>query len=171
MSAAADPVVVRGRPTRLPVLSATASGQTALAAFHRALMTLDIGRYNLVRLSSVIPPEVPVVPGSRAVVDGGWGDRLYCVYAEQRTSTPGEEAWACVGWVQRLDGLGGWLVEHEGASEGYVTQAVQHSLEDMVADSEHEFTPPQSVVTGVRCEHAPVCALVVVPFATVPWGT
>ena len=115
------------------MLRATACGQTGLAAFHRALVALDVGHYNLVRLSSVIPPGVVVVPGGPAVVEGGWGDRLFCVYAEQRTSTPGEEAWAAVGWVQRLDGLGGWLVEHEGASEGYVTQAVQHSLADRSA--------------------------------------
>jgi arginine decarboxylase len=153
------------------VLSAVATGATSLSAFHRALCEVGLGHRNLVRLSSVIPPGVPVSasPGASRLT-GTWGDRLYCVFAEQRTSTPGEEAWAGVGWVQRLDGGGGLLVEHEGGSEGFVREAVTKSLEDMVScDPDLAFTPPELVVAGARCDDHPVAALVVVPFQSVPW--
>jgi arginine decarboxylase len=158
-----------GTALRLPVLSSFSAGVTELSAFHRALMRVGIGYANLIRLSSVIPPGAVVRPDRRVPPGGTWGDRLYCVYAEQRTSTPGEEAWAAVGWVQRLDGGGGLLVEHEGGSEGYVTEAVRLSLADMVAEADEAFGEPQWVTCGGRCEDQPVAALVVVPFVRVPW--
>jgi arginine decarboxylase len=158
-------------PEHLSVVGAVAAGSTSLAAFHRALSYLDASHYNLIRLSSVIPPGVLVAGPTQAVpIGGSWGDRLFCVFAEQRTSTPGEEAWAGVGWVQRLDGGGGLLVEHEGSSEGYVREAITKSLEDMVTcDPSHHFSARQQVVVGGRCESQPICALVLVPFATAPW--
>jgi arginine decarboxylase len=151
------------------VLRSFSAGVTELSAFHRALMQVGIGYSNLIRLSSVIPPGASVLPERTMPPGGTWGDRLYCVYAEQRASTPGEEAWAAVGWVQRLDGGGGLLVEHEGGSEGYVTEAVQRSLGDMVDEADEAFTEPEWVACGGRCEDQPVAALVVVPFVRVPW--
>lgn len=172
-------------PVRLPVLSATGAAQTGLAAFHRALVGVGLGRYNLVRLSSVIPADTevgvgrptrgPVVhprwQGSRPYdfVDGERGDRLYCVYAERRTDVPGEEAWAAVGWAQRRDGGGGYFVEHDGSSPEAVRAAVRATLAEMVDDEGADFEPPQWVLEGAVCEGEPVCALVVVPYAAVAW--
>lgn len=157
-------------PDRLPVLAATATGVTELSAFHRALESAGVGRFNLIRLSSVIPPGASVDRHGLALPPvGRWGDRLYCVYAEQRTSVRGEEAWAGIGWVQRLDGGGGWLVEHEGGSEDFVTEAITASLTDMVAGVEATFTAPEFVVTGGHCHGEPVCALVIAPFAVAGW--
>jgi arginine decarboxylase len=154
----------------LPVLRATCTGATTLAAFHHALTAVDLGHYNLVRLSSVVPPGVGIDPSAATPPPTGvWGDRLFCVYAEQRTSTPGEEAWAGVGWVQRVDGGGGLLVEHEGGSEGFVNEAILTSLRDMVAGEQDAFTEPELVTTGGRCHGEPLCALVIVPFQVVPW--
>ena len=45
---------------QIPVLTATGTGATTLAAFHDALVQLDLGHYNLVRLSSVVPPATSV---------------------------------------------------------------------------------------------------------------
>lgn len=157
-------------PKRLPVLATTATGATQLAAFHRALESAGVGRFNLIRLSSVIPPGAVVDQQSLALpIVGSWGDRLYCVYAEQRTSIRGEEAWAGIGWVQRNDGGGGWLVEHEGGSESFVTEAITASLEDMITGAEADFTAPEMVVTGDHCHGEPICALVIALFAVVGW--
>lgn len=166
MSATSTP---QARPAQFGVLGATASGRTQLSAFHRALVAVGLGHYNLVRLSSVIPPGVEVRQAEPAPFGGTWGDRLYCVYAEQRTSTPGEEAWAGVGWVQRLDGGGGLFVEHEGPVEAEVTDAILASLADMVDDEEHAYAEAELVVVGVRCEDQPVCALAIVPYVSRTW--
>lgn len=172
-------------PVRLPVLSATASAGTPLAAFHRALVAVGLGHYNLVRLSSVIPPGTEVGAGRlsgaqalppawqgarpRDFVDGRRGDRLYCVYAEARVDVPGRQAWAGVGWVQRTDGEGGYFVEHEATTPEAVLHGIRTSLADMVAVEAADFEPPQWVLEGVTCEDEPVCALVVVPYVAVPW--
>ena len=189
---AAEPSVALDRPPgaglvphRLPVLGATATARTALAAFHRALVAVGLGHYNLVRLSSVIPPHTevgrgrtgqgPALParwrGSRPedLVDGHHGDRVYCVYAEHGTDVPGEEVWAGVGWAQRVDGQGGYFVEHHGPTPEGVRAEIRTSLADMVDDEVAEFGPPQWMLQGVRCEDTPVCALVVVPYAVVGW--
>lgn len=185
-------------PHRLPVLGATATGRTCLAAFHRALVSVGLGHYNLVRLSSVIPPHTDVGVGRRGpgpaqevgagrtgrglalparwrgdrpedLVDGLHGDRVYCVYAENATDVPGQEVWAGVGWTQRADGQGGYFVEHHGPTAEAVRTEIGATLADMTADEVVEFGPPQWLLQGVVCEEAPVCALVVVPYAVVGW--
>ena len=156
---------------QIPVVKATGSGSTTLSAFHDALVQADIAVYNLVRLSSVIPPGTVVDPSGKAPVpQGAWGDRLYVVYAEQYATEPGEQAWAGIGWVQRLDGQGGLFVEHEGTSEGYVTNAIRNSLRDLVRGHEEAFTDPDFVVHGAVCESDPVCAMVIAPYETASWA-
>ena len=92
------------------------------------------------------------------------------MYAEQRATGAGEQAWAGVGWVQRLDGGGGLFVEHEGASETAVAGAIRASLRDVVAGHEDEFTAPDWVLGGAVCTGEPVCSLVIAPYETAPWA-
>jgi arginine decarboxylase len=156
--------------SELPILKATGTGGTALAAFHNALVGVNLGHYNLIRLSSVIPPDTVIDPtGTAPAPTGDWGDRLYCVYAEQRTTTPGEEAWAGIGWVQRLSGGGGLMVEHEGGSEAFVTDSILTTLYDMVKGCEAEYAAPHFVVNGAHCTSKPVCSLVIAPFELSSW--
>ena len=155
---------------QIPVLRAAGTGATTLSAFHAALTACDLGHYNLIRLSSVVPPGTAVDPTGKAPApSGGWGDRLYCVYAEQRTEAAGEQAWAGIGWVQRLDGRGGLFVEHEGTSEKYVTNAIRTSLRDIVAGTRDEFTDPDWVVHGAVCTGEPLCTLVIAPYECQTW--
>lgn len=156
---------------QIPIVHATATGGTTLSAFHNALVAVGLGFYNLVRLSSVIPPNTAVdATGKSAVPTGAWGDRMYCVYAQQSATSPGEQAWAGIGWVQRVDGQGGLFVEHEGPTEAYVSTAIRTSLADLVAGRENEFTGPDWIVNGAVCEREPVCSLVIAPFETAPWA-
>jgi arginine decarboxylase len=156
---------------QIPVVRATGTGGTTLSAFHEALVAVELGHYNLVRLSSVVPPATEVdATGKAPVPVGEWGDRMYCVYAAQHATSPGEEAWAGIGWVQRLDGRGGLFVEHEGPTEAYVTNAIRTSLRDLVAGREDEFTGPDWVLNGAVCVDRPVCSLVIAPYESAPWA-
>lgn len=156
---------------QIPILRATGTGGTTLSAFHDALVQVDLGHYNLVRLSSVVPPNTSVdATGKAPAPVGRWGDRLYCVYAEQRATRVGEQAWAGIGWVQRLDGGGGLFVEHEGTSEQYVANAIRTSLDDLVAGREDEFSIPEWVLNGAVCTGEPLCSLVMAAYETAPWA-
>lgn len=155
----------------IPVLAASGAGKTALAAFHAALVAVDLGHFNLVRLSSVIPPGTSVdATGKAPTPTGRWGDRMYCVYAEQRATEVGEQAWAGVGWVQRLDGRGGLFVEHEGSDHDEVDRAIRHSLSALVAGDEGAFGPPDWVLHGVTCTDQPVCSVVIAPYESQAWA-
>ena len=101
-----------------------------LSAFDHALINTGTANYNLVRLSSVIPPNAEIIKldGKIPELGGTWGDRLYVVYAEARTEQLGEEVWAGIGWVQDPDTKKGLFVEHEGHSELQVRSDIKESL-------------------------------------------
>jgi len=155
---------------KINVQSAFGSGPTELAAFDDALRLTKIHNYNLIRLSSVIPPgSVLEVKSEPVRPDGQWGDRLYVVYAEQRESRPYVGAYAGVGWVQRPDGSG-LLVEHEGESEHDVDELIEASLKHMIEQrGEGDYGPIHKHVAGGACADRPVCAFVCATFSTASW--
>lgn len=166
-------VEARQRTTMsIRVSGGVGTGQTALSAFDAALRASGVENFNLVRLSSVIPPtaEVRKVTGDDQLL-GEWGDRLYCVYAEQRAVNPGEEAWAGIGWVFRDDApdSGGLFVEHEGPSRDDVETSISKSLADLTAGRPQSFGPIQMQLAGTCCVDEPVCAIVVASYETESW--
>ncbi|HSW36748.1 MAG TPA: pyruvoyl-dependent arginine decarboxylase [Candidatus Saccharimonadales bacterium] len=145
------------------------SGPTELSAFDQALVKAGVANYNLIYLSSVLPPGSKVVARtSDTKLDGGWGDRLYVVMAQRRTSQRNQEAWAGIGWIQ--DDIGeGLLVEHDGNSEPEVRADIEHSLEALAKNHGIKFRDPQMHIIGTKCVDLPVCALVVAVFESDPW--
>ena len=157
----------------LHIASAIGRAATELAAFDQALIGVGAADFNLVRLSSVIPPGSTVVESTRRPhLEGAtWGDRLYVVYAEQRVNTPGKEAWAGVGWVQDRDSGRGLFVEHEGDDERQVRNDINASLQDLQNNRGVDFGPIRMQVIGAECQADPVCALVLCAYRSEPWPT
>lgn len=164
----------------IDVVGAVGSGPTSLAAFDAALVACGVANFNLVRLSSVIPPRTRIDAPVAGVVDlterpaaggsGGWGDRLYAVWAFQSAERLGEEAWAGVAWVQdQVDGRG-LFVEHEGHSESTVRDELAASLHSICASRGMDHLEQRSVVVGATCEGEPVGALVIAPYLSEPWS-
>lgn len=153
----------------MPVRAGIGQGRTALSAFHDALSQVGLAHYNLVRLSSVIPPGVDVGYGIGYEITGRWGDRLFCVYASQGATRPGRWAWAGIGWVQRLDGQGGLFVEHEGETREDVVADIHTSLDDMTTGEPAAYGVTRHKVIGIQCADRPVCALVIAPYETASW--
>lgn len=144
-------------------------GPTELAAFDQALVNAGVANFNLILLSSVLPQGSQVVErGDTDTPPGNWGDRLYVVMAHKRTSRRDEEVWAGIGWIQDETGKG-LLVEHEGHTEEQVRADITHSLRALQANRNQQFGEMQMIVTGVRCEDDPVCALAVAVFESEPW--
>ncbi len=151
--------------------AATGTAPTSLAAFDAALRVLGVGDANLIRLSSVIPPDSAVVRTDRVRKPIGWGDRLYCVYAEQHATKPGQTAAAGIGWVLVDDGSGaGLFVEHEAETEAEVVDLIQASLADMTRHRPGRFTRPAFHTVSTRCLDQPTCALVLAAYQSVPWS-
>lgn len=157
--------------TQLPLAAAIGRGSTELAAFDAALVAAGVANFNLIRLSSVIPANCEVIESGthHLSTEACWGDRLYAVWAERRTSVAGEQAWAGVGWRQDpVDGRG-LFVEHEGSSESSVRAAIASSLDDLQSARDLELGAIRMSVVGAKCSGAPTCALVICVFGTEPW--
>lgn len=146
-------------------------GPTELSAFDQALVHAEVANFNLIYLSSVLPPNSHVkVEEKPEKPEGGWGDRLYVVMAQKRTSIRNQEVWAGIGWIQDPKTKKGLLVEHEGHSETEVRTDIKHSLMALAANRGMEFGPIHMHVAGTRCLDLPVCALVVAVFESEPWA-
>lgn len=145
-----------------------------LSAFDAALYNAGIANYNLLRLSSVIPPESQIViqpAGIPAeIMPGKWGDRLYVVMAEQRTDITNEEAWAGIGWVQDPKTNKGLFVEHEGTSEASVRADITASLQALMKTRGIDFGEIHMEVQGTMCKNLPVCAMVVAVYQASDWN-
>jgi arginine decarboxylase len=156
----------------LYLASAIGRGRTELSAFDAALLEAGVANFNLIRLSSVIPGgatlhRVPRCPFSDR---GEWGDRLYAVYADSRTSRSGEQVWAGVGWVRDPVTGQGLFVEHEGHDEAAVRGDIVASLDDLARNRGIDAGEPQMVVEGAMCTGSPTCALVICGYATAAWS-
>lgn len=155
----------------IKVSSGVGAGPTKLSAFDAALNHAGVANYNLIRLSSVIPPDSDIQIHEQPLtgLPGTWGDRLYVVMAEQRVDTPNAEAWAGIGWVQEKETGRGLFVEHEGRSERAVRQDIKQSLEALMATRNVDFGEIKMHVVGTTCRHSPVCAMVVAVFQASGW--
>jgi len=157
---------------KIHIGSGVGSGPTKLSAFDAALNDVGIANYNLLRLSSVIPPESDLVihdGGIDQKMPGKWGDRLYLVMAEMRVDTPNVEAWAGIGWVQDKETGQGLFVEHEGNSEKSVRSDIKQSLEALMATRNINYGEIKMHVVGKTCVHLPVCAMVVAVYQASDW--
>jgi arginine decarboxylase len=156
------------------VTSGIGTGPTTLSAFDAALNHAGIANYNLIRLSSVIPPKATIIsqatPIPRDIMPGEWGDKLYVVMAEQRVDTPNAEAWAGIGWVQDEESGRGLFVEHEGGSERAVRRDITQSLEALMATRNVNFGKIEMQVVGRACTHHPVCAMMVAVYQVSDWA-
>ena len=110
---ASDPVTAGSRAAStgpvIRVSGGAGAGPTWLAAFDAAMYAAGVAQYNLVRLSSVIPPGAVVreVTAAEQVNQGALGDVAYCVYAVAYASMPGEHAWAGLAWATVLSAAAG----------------------------------------------------------------
>ena len=100
----------------------SAEGSTALNAFDNALLAAGIGNINLVRISSILPPGVDLVPLPRIKP----GAIVPTAYAAQTSEVPGEVIAAAVGWARPED------PERNGVIMEFHDKATREEAERMV---------------------------------------
>jgi len=155
---------------KINIASGTGVGPTELAAFDHALVNAGVANFNLIYLSSVLPPTSQIKESDSPLKPaGGWGDRLYVVMAQKRTSQRNQEVWAGIGWMQDPKTKRGLLVEHEGHNESEIRADIENSLHALAQNRGMEFGPIHMKVVGKKCVALPVCALVVAVFESSSW--
>ena len=100
-------------------------GPTPLAAFDNAMYDAHVGNYNLMHLSSVIPPYSTIEHAPFVGEPKDYGDRLYVVMASKTETEPGKWAWAGLSWTQEPTTMRGLFVEQHGSSEAEVRRNLE----------------------------------------------
>lgn len=159
------------------VVSSVGEGQTQLSAFDAALNKAGVYNFNLIRLSSVVPPHSEIVTDVLPEVTGEWGDKLYIVQAEMRSEISGEGIAAGIGWYQFEPDHRGVFVEHEAAGKSAddayqkVEQMIKLSLEDLCKGRNMSFDPSKinnKIISG-SVKDKPACALVIAVYQSEGW--
>ncbi len=152
-------------------------GKTPIAAFDSALKDAGVYNYNLIYLSSVIPPKAKIKFEKLQENPKEWGNRLYIVKAEMRSRQSGQYISAALGWCQFGDGRG-IFVEHEEtgetreAVEANLNAEVQKSLADMCrtrglpADKKKFHTK----ICTTKVDNLPASVIVVAVYKSEKWG-
>lgn len=160
-----------GPALTIQISSGVGFGPTKLAAFDAALREAGISGYNLIPLSSIIPPGSTIVATDEPVTaSAAWGDRLYVVMAQLRVDTRYEEAVAGLGWVQETETGRGLFVEHVGHTEREVRRDILATLDSMAAGRPAmRFGPAEVMVRTTVCAGEPTCALVTAAVEADAW--
>ena len=105
-----------------------AEGGTTLNAFDNALLAAGIGNINLVKISSILPPEVPVLDLPKIKP----GAIVPTAYAAVTSETPGEIIAAAVGYAVPDDpAKNGVIMEFHGvASRAEAERQIDAMLEE-----------------------------------------
>jgi arginine decarboxylase len=162
----------------IAVVAGVGRGATLLSSFDDALRRCGVHNYNLIPLSSVIPPRSVVVRRDRyATPADEHGHRLYVVKADMRSDRPGQVIAAGIGWYQWGDG-GGVFVEHEAvgvrqeAVEADLECRIRRSLQDLCAFREIPFDQRSigCAVSLAEVSDLPTTALVLGVYRSEGWS-
>jgi arginine decarboxylase len=116
------------RVTLAAATAGHAEGGTALNAFDNALLAAGIGNINLLKVSSILPPEVPVVDLPKIKP----GALVPTAYAAITSETPGEVLAAAVGYAVPDDpAKNGVIMEFHGvASRAEAERQIRAMLDE-----------------------------------------
>ncbi len=151
-------------------------GKTLISAFDAALKKAGVYNYNLIQLSSIIPPLSVIKIGKYKEESLGYGDRLYIVKAERRSRESGKFIGAAIGWYQNSDGRG-VFVEHEEigetkeAVEANLKKEIKNSMTDLCRHRNYPITEKKikSKINITQVKDSAACVLVIAVFKSEPW--
>lgn len=104
----------------------------SLQSFEHALRDAGIAQFNLVRVSSIYPPECKIVSRQTGLKKLQTGGIVHCVMAESRTDEPSRLACAGIGLaIPAKPNQFGYISEHHGY--GMTHRRCADHVEDMAA--------------------------------------
>ena len=161
----------------IEVVCGVGTGKTVLSAFDSALKDAGVFNYNLITLSSIIPPGSKVSKVRQyETPPEEYGHKLYLVKAEYRSEEAGKYIAAGVGWYQLEDGRG-IFVEHEikgetrVAVESDIKLRIKNSLKDLAKFRNIKFDEAKvhSATAITQIKNSPTCVLVLAVFQSESW--
>ncbi|OGY23734.1 MAG: hypothetical protein A2126_01480 [Candidatus Woykebacteria bacterium GWB1_45_5] len=144
-------------------------GNTTLSAFDTALKDAGIYNYNIIKLSSVIPPESRIVVRKWRNAPTEHGKKLYTVLADIRSDLLGRSIAAGIGWYQIKDGRGVFaehtdMIESLNAkeAESNVAKKIETTIRDLCANRGYPFNKRnfKKVISSAEVKKKPTCTIV-----------
>lgn len=154
---------------KIVVTAGRGEGNTTLSAFDAALKAAGIHNYNIIKLSSVIPPGSKILVEKWKNSPSEHGKKLYTVLAEIRSEVLGRSIAAGIGWYQTKDGRGVFaehtdMVESLNAkeAESNVAKKIETTVRDLCAHRDYSFNKRnfKTVITSAEVKNKPACVLV-----------
>src|SRR6266705_372415 len=145
--------------TKAATTSGSAEGETSLNAFDNALLAAGIGNINLVKVSSILPPEAEVIDLPRLRP----GAIVPTAFAAITSEVPGEVVAAAVGWARPEDRTkNGVIMEfHDKATRDEAEGMIVHMLEEAFRVRGERIRDLRVFAVEHRVEHTG-CALAAV---------
>jgi arginine decarboxylase len=129
---------------KIYVVWGTAEGSTAVSAFDRSLSRAGVHNFNLIQLSSIIPPGVDVVESGTYPVQGGVGKIRHVVLSSFTSHVPGVTISAGLGWAMAKEG--GVFFEAKGEYTGDRCKAeVERGLHEMMSIRDWNWIEPARI--------------------------
>src|SRR3990167_4071717 len=154
---------------KITVTAGSGTGSTTLSAFDAALKAAGIHNYNIIKLSSVIPPESDVVVEKWKNASTEHGKKLYTVLAEIRSDLLGRSLAAGIGWYQISDGRGIFAEHHDmieslntKEAEENVAKKIESTVRDLCVNRAYPFNKRnfKTIISSAEVKNKPTCALV-----------
>ncbi len=156
---------------RIVVTKGAGEGSTRKSAFDSALRDAGIDGYNLLELSSVLPPGCEIAEEKFAMDPAEHGHRLYVVLACSFQESAGKKAVAGIGWIRQHDPDGpGVFVEHAGDTPSGVAGDIATSLREMASRRKWDFESHGSSTSEAVCSGKVACAVVAAVYMSEGWG-
>lgn len=162
----------------IKVVCGIGHGKTTLSAFDSALKEAGVYNYNLIILSSIIPPNSSISKVRKyETPEEEYGHKLYLIKAEIRSDEAGKFIAAGLGWYQLEDGRG-VFVEHEIKGEtrvavkSEINLRIKNSLKDLVKFRGGKFgeSKVRSAISLTQIKDSPTCVLVLAVYQSEGWG-
>lgn len=162
----------------IKVVCGVGIGKTVLSAFDTALKDVGVYNYNLITLSSIIPPNSRVSKVRRYTTPPEeYGHKLYVVKAEIRSHEVGKFLAAGVGWFQFGKDGRGVFVEHEiigetkVAVESEINLRIQNSIKDLCINRNIKFEEKrvQAAISIEQIKNHPTSVLALAVFQSEGW--
>lgn len=145
------------------------SGKTELAAFDSALWDAGIANYNLITLSSVIPPNSKIIVKKLNNNDKEIGNKLYVVLSKCTETLIDKTAYAGLGWITKED-ESGIFMEECGGNEIEIKSKINDSLESVIKYRKGNYESINYKIEKIKCIDKPVCAIVSAIYKSEKWN-
>lgn len=162
----------------IKVVCGIGSGKTVLSAFDSALKDAGVYNYNLITLSSIIPPNSKVIRVKRyKTPPEEYGHKLYVVKAEIRSYEVGKFLAAGIGWYHFGEDKRGVFVEHEiigetkVAVESELNLRIQNSLKDLCMNRNVKYNDKKvkTAISMIQITNHPTSVLALAVFQSEGW--